>query len=196
MRNAERGITRSNLIRRVSVLAISLLLASVQVLPVTVPRSAFRVPTFHKFHASITQMDYNDKAQGVEVVTRFFVDDFETAVSQHAKREIKFGTPQALKDKAIAAAVLAYLRDRIELKSAKGVPVKFTWVGMEAQADMIWVYYEGKLAGGLANAQFRHRTLHELFEDQVNIVNYKYGGQQSGTMFNVQDGFKVVPEKK
>ena len=150
----------------------------------------------HKFHASITQMDYNAKAQSIEAVTRFFLNDFETAVSQHAQREIKFTTPASLKDKANSAAVLAYLRERIELKSPKGVPVKFTLVGMEMQGDMIWVYYEGKLASGLANAQVRHRALHELYEDQVNIVNYKYDGQQSGTMFNVQDGFKVVPQKK
>lgn len=150
----------------------------------------------HKFHASITQMDYNPKAQSVEAVTRFFLDDFETAVSQHAKREIKFNTPASLKDKANSAAVLAYVRERIEVKSAKGVAVKLALVGMEMQGDMIWVYYEGKLAGGLANSQVRHRTLHELYEDQVNIVNYKYDGQQSGTMFNVQDGFKVVPQKK
>jgi hypothetical protein len=150
----------------------------------------------HKFHASIGQMDYNDKTQTVEAVIRFFVDDFETAISQHAKRAIKFNAPSALKDKTNAAAVMAYIRDRVELKSAKGTPVKFTWVGMEAQADMIWVYFEGKLPGGLGGAQLRQRTLPELFEDQVNIVNFKYGGQQSGTMFNVQDGFKVVPERK
>ena len=141
-------------------------------------------------------MDYNAKAQSVEVVIRFFIDDFEMAVSQHAKRRLKLDTPPALKLKANADAVLAYIRDRVELKSAKGTPVKFTWVGMEAQAEMIWIYFAGKLAGGLANAQLRHRTLHELYEDQVNIVNFKYDGQQSGTMFNVQDGFKVVPDKK
>ncbi len=150
----------------------------------------------HKFHASITQMDYDAKTQSIEAVTRFFLDDFETAISQHAQREIKFATPAALKDKANLNAVAAYVRERIELKSAKGVAVKFTLVGLEMQGDMIWVYYEGKLAGGLANAQVRQRTLHELYEDQVNIVNYKYDGQQSGTMFNVQDGFKVVPVKK
>ncbi len=152
--------------------------------------------TSHKFHASITQMDYDAKAQSIEAVTRFFLDDFEAAISQHAQREIKFATPAALKDKAHLNAVVAYVRERIELKSAKGVAVKFALVGLEMQGDMIWVYYEGKLVGGLANAQVRQRALHELYEDQVNIVNYKYDGQQSGTMFNAQDGFKVVPVKK
>lgn len=149
----------------------------------------------HKFHASITQMDYNDKEGAVKVVIRFFTDDFETAISQHAKRPIKFNTPQALKEKANVAAVLDYVRERFELKSPKGAPVRFTWVGMEMQADMIWVYFEGKLAGGLAGAQVRNRVLHELFEDQVNIVNFKYDGKQTGTMFNAQDGFKAVPAK-
>jgi hypothetical protein len=67
---------------------------------------------------------------------------------------------------------------------------------MELQADMIWVYVEGKLPGGLGGAQLRNRLMQELFEDQVNIVNFKYDGKQTGTMFNGQDGFKVVPEKK
>ena len=67
---------------------------------------------------------------------------------------------------------------------------------MEMQSDMVWVYVEGKLPGGLGGAQLRNRLMQELFEDQVNIVNFKYDGQQTGTMFNVQDGFKVVPAKK
>ncbi|NOT60441.1 MAG: hypothetical protein HOP19_09480 [Acidobacteria bacterium] len=185
VRSAKCGISTPTFRRRWSAFVVFMLCAT-----------AYASPARHKFHASITQMDYHAKAQSIEAVTRFFLDDFETAISQHAQREIKFNTPASLKDKANGTAVLAYLRERIEIKSAKGVPVKFTLVGMEMQGDMIWVYYEGKLAGGFANAQVRQRTLHELYEDQVNIVNYKYEGQQSGTMFNVQDGFKAVPQKK
>jgi hypothetical protein len=186
-KNAMR-IKQAYSLRRVISGAASLLLAGMLVVT---PATAW-----HKFHASITQMDYNAKAQAIEAVTRFFLDDFETAVSRHAQREIKFSTPAALKDKANSAAVLAYVRERLEVKSAQGVAVKFTLVGMEMQGDMIWVYYEGKHAGGLGKAQVRCRWLHELYEDQVNIVNYKYEGQSSGTMFNVQDGFKIVPPKK
>lgn len=150
----------------------------------------------HKFHATIAQLEYNAKAQSVEAVIRFFTDDFETAISQHAKREIKFNTPQALKDKANNAAVYGYIRERFELKGKNGSAVKLTWVGMEMQAEMIWVYFEGKLPGGLSGAQLRNRVMNELFDDQVNIVNFKYDGKQTGTMFNAQDGFKLVPEKK
>jgi len=37
---------------------------------------------------------------------------------------------------------------------------------------MIWVNFEGKLAGGLVSAQVRNRLLHDLFEDQVNTRMY------------------------
>jgi hypothetical protein len=150
----------------------------------------------HKFHATIAQLEYNAKEQSVEAVIRFFADDFETAISQHAKREIKFNTPQALKDKANSDAVFSYVHERFELKGKNGNTVKLTWVGMEIQADMVWVYFEGKLPGGLSGAQMRNRLMQELFDDQVNIVNFKFDGKQTGTMFNLQDGFKVVPEKK
>ena len=151
---------------------------------------------FHKFHATITQLEYNAKEQSVEAVIRFFADDFETAISQHAKREIKFNTPQALKDKANSEAVFGYVRERFELKGKNGNTVKLAWVGMEIQADMVWVYFEGKLPGGLSGAQLRNRLMQERFDDQVNIVNFKFDGKQTGMMFNVHEGFKVVPEKK
>jgi hypothetical protein len=159
--------------------------------------AAYRLPpAAHKFHASIAQIEYHAKEQKVALVIRFFLDDFETAISQHSKRPFKLATPQDFKDKAKGDAVLAYVRERFELKSKSGQPVKLNWVGMEAQADMVWVYLEGKLANGFAGAQLRSRVLTELFDDQVNIVNCKYDGKQWGTMFNAQDGFKAAPEKK
>ena len=188
-RSAECGISTRGFWLRMAVFACLILGVTTYVLPSRAARS-------HKFHASIAQVDYDVKTQNVEIVIRFFTDDFETAVSQHSKRAFKLGAPQAYKDKANGAAVLAYLRERFELKTKSGQPVKLAWVGMEGQADMVWVYVEAKCPGGLAGAQARNRVLHELYEDQVNIVNYKYDGKQSGTMFNAQDGFKVVPEKK
>lgn len=163
------------------------------------PTNSYPLPTancLHKFHATIAQLEYNAKEQSVEAVIRFFADDFETAISQHAKREIKFNTPQALKDRANTEAVFSYVRDRFELKGKNGNPVKLAWVGMELQAEMVWVYFEGKLPGGLGGAQLRNRVMQELFDDQVNIVNFKFDGKQTGTMFNLQDGFKLVPDKK
>ncbi len=156
------------------------------------PHWDIRNPHFHKFHVSVTQLDYNQKAQSAEITIRVFADDLETALSQHAKRRVKLDPATANKDKQAGETALAYLRGSFELKGKTGRPVKLIWVGMEWQADMYWLYLEGKLTDGLEGAQLRNKVLQELFEDQVNIVNSKIDGKQIGLMFDAKDDFKLI----
>lgn len=157
-------------------------------------------PHFHKFHVSVTQIEYNQKEQSAEITIRVFADDLETALSQHAKRPIKIDPATANKDKRLGETVIAYLRENFQLKTAAGRPVKLGWVGLEWQTDMFWLYVEGKLASGLEGTQLRNKVFQELFEDQVNIVNSKIDGKQIGLMFDPKDDFKLIsarpPAKK
>jgi hypothetical protein len=169
----------------------------------THPQSAVSLrcnPYLHKFHVSVTQIEYNQKEQSAEITIRVFADDLETALSQYAKRRIKLDPATANKGKQVSETVLAYLRGAFELKSKTGRPVKLGWVGMEWQANMFWLYVEGKLPNGLEGAQLRNKVLQELFEDQVNIVNSKIDGKQIGLMFDAKDDFKLIsalpPAKK
>lgn len=155
----------------------------------------------HKLHLSVTQLDYNQKSQSVEIVLRVYADDLENAVSQHAKRPIKIDPTTANKDKRTGEAILAYLRNGFELKSPSGTRVKLAWVGMELQMDMYWLRLEGKMSAvpantnGLDGAQLKNKVFCELFADQVNIVNTKIREKQVGLMFEAKDDFKVITDR-
>lgn len=152
-----------------------------------------RGTAMHKFHVSVSQVEYNASGQSVQVVMRIYSDDFENALSRHAKRQVKL---DPARDKDAGDLVMSYLRGQFELKTKAGKPVKFNWVGLEAQVDMFWLYFEGKVPGGFSGAQLKNRVLCEIFEDQVNIVNVKYQGKQAGTMFEPKDEFKPISELK
>ncbi|MDX2033707.1 MAG: DUF6702 family protein [Blastocatellia bacterium] len=170
--------------------ALSLLWLTLLALPLD---GEARAAALHKFHVSVSQVEYNASGQSVEVVMRIYSDDFENALSRHAKRPVKI---DPARDKEMGEVVMSYLRGQFELKTRAGKPVKFTWVGLEAQVDMFWLYFEGKVPGGFSGAQLKNRVLCELFEDQVNIVNVKYQGKQAGTMFEPKDEFKPISELK
>lgn len=155
----------------------------------------------HKVHVSVAQIEFNQKSQSVELVIRIYADDLETAVSQHAKRQVKIDPATAGKDKQVCETILAYLRGNLELKTKNGAPVRLNWVGLEWQADMFWLYVEGKMPPASAKAaktdsldgtQLRNRILCDLYEDQVNIVNTKIYNKQVGLMFEPKDGFKSI----
>lgn len=159
----------------------------------------------HKVHVSVAQLEYNHKAQSVEMVLRVYADDLESAVSQHAKRQVKIDPAIASKDKRIGETILAYLRSSLELKAKNGASVKLNWVGLESRVDMYWLYVEGKMpavpasSNALDGSQLKNKVFCELFEDQVNIVNAKIQGKQVGLMFEAKDTFKALttsPAKK
>lgn len=146
----------------------------------------------HKFHVSVTQLEFNEKEQAVEITLRVFTDDLENALSQHAQRPIKIDPATANGDKRLVAAILAYLRASFELQSKGRRPVKFSWVGLEEQTNMCWLYIAGKLPGGLEGAHLRNKLFCELFDDQVNIVNAKIQNKQIGLMFEPKDDFRTL----
>jgi hypothetical protein len=156
------------------------------------PPSAFSTPHPHKIHVSVTYLEFNQAKQTVEIVVRVFTDDLENALSQRAKRAVKIDPATADKDRRVGDLVMAYLRSNFELRNKTGRQVALSWNGIEGQMDMFWLYFKGRMPGGLEGAQVRNKIFCELFDDQVNIVNAKHQGKQIGLMFESKDDFKAI----
>ena len=157
-----------------------------------IPHSAFRIPHSHKIHVSVTNLEFNQPKQMVEIVIRVFTDDLENALSQRAKRVVKIDPATVGKDRQVIEQVTAYLRSNFELKNKAGRSVSLSWNGIEGQIDMFWIYVKGWMPGGLEGARMRNKIFCELFDDQVNIVNAKHQGRQIGLMFESKDDFKAL----
>jgi uncharacterized protein DUF6702 len=149
-------------------------------------------PTPHRVHVSVTNLEFNQPRQRVEIVIRVFTDDLENALSRRANRAVKIDPATAGKDRQVVELVMAYLRCSFELKNKAGRTVALSWNGIEGQPDMFWIFVKGRAPGGLEGAQLRNKIFCELFDDQVNIVNAKHQGKQVGLMFETKDDFKIL----
>ena len=158
--------------------------------PLPTPNSAF--PNPHRVHVSVTNLEFNQPRQTVEIVIRVFMDDLENALSLRAKRAVKIDPATAGKDRQVVELVMTYLRSSFELKNKAGRTVALSWNGIEGQPDMFWIFVKGRTPGGLEGAQLRNKIFCELFDDQVNIVNAKHQGKQVGLMFESKDDFKIL----
>lgn len=149
----------------------------------------------HKFHVSVSQIEFDAPRQSAKLMIRVFADDLEAAITRHAGREIRVKGVELIGNKEVGALIHSYLIERLDLKTRAGRPVRLSWAGLEAQSDVVWLYVEGRTPGGLAGAQLRNRLFFELFEDQVNIVNTRYQQRTIGLMFEPKDEYKVITEK-
>ena len=143
----------------------------------------------HTFHASLMQVEYNDKEKLVEMSLQVFTHDLENILSRRSgKTVILEKTPDA------SQLTLAYLNESINLKGRDGKVRTFSWVGMEPEADAVWLYIETKMPEGLDGVELRNRVLFELFNDQVNRVHIKYDNKKYDLVFKPGDDFKAIAQ--
>ena len=148
----------------------------------------------HKFHVSVSQFEFDSRTGKTTMVIRVFADDLENAISRHAGRPFPLlgrDGGEIGRDQVLHGAIHRYLQGRVELRSRQGRPVPLRWGGLEARSDLVWLYLETRLPGGIRGAQLRHRLFCEIFDDQVNIVNPIESEGTSGLLFEVDDDFKV-----
>lgn len=145
----------------------------------------------HKFYTSLAQVEYNAETGTVEVSMRVFADDLELALTRRAGRPVKLD-----RTKDADQLALAYLRETFVLRNRDGETKALRFVGMEVKEQVAWLYFEAEMPEGLAGARLRDHVLFELFERQVNVVDFKWAGGRSDLVFVRGDGEREVPRPR
>jgi hypothetical protein len=141
----------------------------------------------HKYHTSVTRLEYNAEERAVEITIQTFADDLEDILSKRAGKSVRL---DASKD--VDRLAFDYVRSVIELKSRSGKS-ELQWVGMEAKGGTAWLYVLAKMPEGLSKATVRNSLLFDLFEDQVNIVNVWYDTKETSLVFKRGDNLQEIP---
>jgi hypothetical protein len=139
----------------------------------------------HGVHASLATANYGGKS--LEITLVFSADDIETLLRQETGKHIEV-------DRGAEKLVFAYLERCIELKTARGVAVKLTWVGLESSAQKVTAYLEAKLAPeDLNGLRIRNDLLLDLLPDQVNMMSVrKDKARPSDHLFRTRGEWQTV----
>lgn len=150
----------------------------------------------HALHQSNGEMEWNAETQKLEVSLTVFINDLELALIRRFEKLLFLEkTPKDEFD----AAVLAYLTTAFIVTDAKGSPAKLEWVGREVEPEStksgdpaLVLYFQIPLAHGLQGCSVQHAVLHELFEDQINLIHLLDGNSQKQMLFRRDDLPKAI----
>lgn len=131
--------------------------------------------TRHAFHTSITRIDFNQKEKSFEVSIRVFTDDLETSLGKDNNGQ-KFVVVNNDKNDAF---VEKYIRKHFAFISSKKQKKPFNYIGKEQEADATWIYVEVPFSESIAGFSLQNDIMHEVFDDQVNLVNINYPEKKS-----------------
>ncbi len=141
----------------------------------------------HAFHTSITQIEFNSKAKTYEISVRLFTDDFETAIDTENKTK---GTKILDGDKN-DAKVSAYISRHFTITSPQNKKIVFKYIGKENEDLATWIYLELPADLLTKGCKIQQIAMLELFDDQVNILNFRQGEERKTLLFDSKNKLKV-----
>ena len=144
----------------------------------------FAFTGIHKYYISVTQIDYVQEKESVQITSRIFIDDFERLLRERYDESITL----AEKDEptTVDLYIERYLNEKIKIK-INNEDANFVFLGKEYDADIIRCYVEIEDVKNIKTFEITNQVLFDIFEEQQNIVKTKINSKQKS--------FILIPQK-
>jgi hypothetical protein len=134
----------------------------------------------HPIHISVTEVNYNTAKKSFEITHKIFIDDFEDALGRTDSLTYRLGTPQEHPE--MNQYIQKYMDAKFKIK-VNQKPQTIHFVGKETDLEAIWIYQEVRDLPALARVEFHHSVLTELFDDQKNILHFRFRETRKSFLF-------------
>ena len=146
---------------------------------VILPLMAFSA--FHKYYISVTQVDYIQEKQSVQITTRIFIDDFEKVLRARYNENIVLAGKEETKE--ANKYIETYLRSKIRVR-INDKDMNLIFIGKEYDIDIIQCYIEIQDVTLVKSIEVTNEVLFDLFEDQQNMIKTKINSKQKSFLLN------------
>lgn len=143
----------------------------------------------HDFHVSVTNAEYKDKTETLQISMKVFIDDLEDAIGDIEEKRITI--EDAGTNPEVDSLVFNYIREKFELIS-EGHRHKLQYVGHETELDICFIYLEVAQFPLEYELSVRNSLFFDRFEDQSNIVNIRCRGEVYSIFLDQQHPVKKV----
>lgn len=145
----------------------------------------------HRYHTSLTRMDYKAETKNIEITIQLFIHDLENVLERFSKKRIDVGkTPE------IDNIIEKYLDENFVLKNKKDEKLKIKWVGKELNVDTAFVYLETSSIESLDGFQLQNTIFFESFPEQTNLLTARYENKKVDLLYKAGDKFKTIGVNK
>ena len=142
------------------------------------------VKAMHPIHVSTTNIEYNKQDNKVEVICTIFTDDFEAALVKQYNR--KTDLSKAEMHAAMDLLVKNYIAGHLQIKiSPSALPLNY--LGFEINKEATDVYFESDVIPAVKKIDVDDSLLHNLFDDQINIVHITVNGIRKSEKLDYPD---------
>lgn len=133
----------------------------------------------HKYYISVTQIDYLQNKQSVQITTRIFIDDLEKLLRERYDETITLASVN--EPNTTDLYIERYLNEKIKIK-INNKEASLSFIGKEYDVDLVKCYLEIEGVKKIESFEISNEVLFDLFSDQQNIIKTKINSQQKSVI--------------
>ena len=143
----------------------------------------------HKYYISVTQINYVQEKESVQIISRIFIDDLENALQTNYDEFLVLSD----KDEApiISSYLNRYLQEHLKLK-INDEDVKLNFIGKEYEGDIVRCYLEVEGVTHIDTFSVTNSILFDLFDDQKNIIKTKINSKNKSVILSSDNPYALL----
>ena len=130
--------------------------------------------TDHKFYVSVTEIEYNQKAESLQIISRVFIDDLEKLLQKRYDASIILSEKND--NEKVTDHLKKYIGQKMKIQ-LDGKPYKLNYIGKEYENDLALIYIEIPNVPEFKNIRIKNAILTDMFSEQKNLVHVEYKGE-------------------
>lgn len=138
----------------------------------------------HKYYVSVTQIEYIEEQESLQIITRIFIDDIEKLFRDRYDDNITLAGEE--EPEIIDYYVEKYVKSKISIR-INGKSMVMSFVGREYEDDIMYVYLEIENVKDIKSFEVSNQVLFDLYDEQQNIVRTK--------IYSKNKSFVLIAEK-
>lgn len=131
----------------------------------------------HKFYVSVTNVNYSEKNEAIQITTRVFIDDFDRLLMMRYDFDANLATDEENADANVW--IEKYLRSKFVV-SVNGEQTLYDYIGKKYDGDVVVCYLEvpNVKKEELKSIAIENEVLTDLFDEQQNVVHINAKGER------------------
>lgn len=142
-------------------------------LVIIITAAAVYPAALHRFHTTLTRIDYNQNEKLYEISIQIFTHDLVPLLERRGGKRVDIE-----KTSNVDEMIQSYLNENFVLIDKKGAVKHLKWIGKEVETDSIRVFVETPATENLEGFRLKNTLFFESFPEQSNLVVCRYDGKK------------------
>ena len=133
------------------------------------------VAFLHPIHISVTDINFDEGRNALEIVSKVFLDDIENEI-RSLKKEEYLDITKPGKGRTTDDLLKPYLKERFKI-TVNGKKVECKYLGHEIETEALYLFFEVEKVKNLKSITVENTIMLNFYDDQVNMVHVKVDGK-------------------